>query len=49
MEGDEEDLVGFLLMLIHSEVLAAVVGSFVSVDDSHSADLIQGEADYEGS
>ena len=46
LEGDKEDLIGFLLMLVHPEVLAAVVGPLVTVDDGHAANFIQGEADY---
>ena len=45
MESYKEDLVLLLELLIHSEVLASVEGSFVSVYYSHPSDLIEGKTD----
>lgn len=45
MEGYEQDLVGFLLLLVNSQVLATVKGTLVPVQDGHPTDLIEWKVD----
>lgn len=46
MEGDEQDLIVILELLIHEEVFGFAWGTLVFVDDGHASNLVQGEADY---